>query len=117
MAEAINQNGVPAEGVHVFLESKYFRAEGIYYGKELTVLKGSRIRLGEKTENYEKNVSADVRQKRADTAVVDAEGIVLQDVLFSSPTDAASFVAARHRSGPAVWKTADGTAIRDLKQA
>ena len=101
--------------IPVYMADEHFRARGISRVKELTVLKDSMIRMDIIPEHYEKNLSLNVRKMREDPTVVDPEGKVLKDVTFSSPTDAASFVAARHRSGPEAWKTAEGVTLKKLK--
>ena len=49
----------------------------------------------------------------AEQKVVD--WITTEDLLFSSSSSAADFVFGYSVSGPAQWKTADGTSLKDFE--
>ena len=57
-------------------------------------------------------------KKRRQTAKVDNDGILQEDVLFTSPSYAAAFVIGGHANGLTAWTKADGkTTLRDIENA
>lgn len=55
-----------------------------------------------------------VKEKRKN-AMVDANHILQEDVLFSSPSSAAMFVIGKSANGWTSWKTKDGKTLHDLE--
>lgn len=74
------------------------------------VLKGSHIELND--SNSIPIGIKEVRQK----ANVDDSGILQEDVLFKSPSYAASFVIGGHVNGLTEWKTADGKTLKEVER-
>ena len=88
-----------------------YDAVGMYDGKGLTVLKGSRISA---TVASKMNPVAVKLRARKDT--VD-DGFVLQrDVTFRSASTAASFVTGSISNGMRVWKLKDGKPLSNLQE-
>jgi hypothetical protein len=88
-----------------------YDAVGMYDGKGLTVLKGSRISA---TMASKMNPVAVKLRARKDT--VD-DGFVLQrDVTFRSASTAASFVTGSIANGMRVWKLKDGKPLSNLQE-
>ncbi len=88
-----------------------YDAVGMYDGKGLTVLKGSRISA---TVASKMNPVAVKLRARKDT--VD-DGFVLQrDVTFRSASTAASFVTGSIANGMRVWKLKDGKPLSNLQE-
>lgn len=54
-----------------------------------------------------------MREKYVDD--IDADDVLRRDVLFSSPSAAASFVAGSSTNGNIVWKTADGLTLKEVE--
>lgn len=49
-------------------------------------------------------------------AQIDENGILLDDVLFRSPSYAAAFVVGGHANGLTEWKTEDGKTLKEIEQ-
>ena len=89
--------------IHVTLSSKVYdeMAEAIYEGSIITVLPGGKIRLdfaehirgGRKAKSYRDNPE-----------YVDAEGNILKECVFTSPSTAAQFVTGISTNGYEKWK-------------
>lgn len=60
-------------------------------------------------------ISPGIRTKR-NSARVDGDGILQEDVLFSSPSGAAAFVTGQSVNGWTAWKTSDGRNLHELEQ-
>lgn len=72
------------------------------------VLKGSRIEMTDS-----KWITQKMKELRDKTA--DEDGILKEDVFFSSPSSAATFVAGGNRNGWIHWKNADGVSLKDIE--
>lgn len=73
------------------------------------VLKGSLIEK-EDTESLQPNVI-----ERRLKAKIDESGILLEDVLFPSPSFAAAFVIGGKANGLTEWKTKDGVSLKQME--
>ena len=73
------------------------------------IKKGSSIELQETT-----GIPANV-QKRRQSAKIDDDGILQEDVLFKNPSPAASFVVGSSVSGLKSWKLADGRTLSEIE--
>ncbi|MDL2293269.1 GIY-YIG nuclease family protein [Ruminococcaceae bacterium OttesenSCG-928-D13] len=95
----------------------YERKTGTATGKRtaegFVVLKGSAI--APKLQQSCPESARKLRDKYADS--IDAGGILTTDVLFGSPSTAASFVAGSNMSGNIAWKTAEGLTPKDVETA
>lgn len=78
-------------------------AEGV------VVLKGSHIELND-SDSIPPTIK-DARKK----AKVDENGVLQEDLLFKSPSYAASFVIGRNANGLTEWKTMDGRTLKDIE--
>jgi hypothetical protein len=76
------------------------RANGRMTNEGFVVMKGSYI--FSEVANYLSSGIKEARQKYA--GIIDANGILQEDVLFSSPSSAAAFVCGKNVNGLAEWK-------------
>ena len=74
------------------------------------VLRGSVIN----SKTNEKTCSG-VAKKAREKAKVDENNILLEDVLFSSPSAASMFVTGASSNGYTAWKTAEGKTLKDVE--
>jgi hypothetical protein len=74
------------------------------------VLKGSIIN----PKTNEKTCSG-VAQKARKQARIDDNNMLLEDMLFQTPSAAAMFATGASANGNIVWKTADGKALKDIE--
>ena len=88
-----------------------YDAVGMYDGKGLTVLKGSRISA---TVASKMNPVAVKLRARKDT--VDYGFVLQRDVTFRSASTAASFVTGSISNGMRVWKLKDGKPLSNLQE-
>ena len=88
-----------------------YDAVGIYDGKGLTVLKGSRISA---TVASKMNPVAVKLRARKDT--VDNDFVLQRDVTFRSSSTAASFVTGSIANGMRVWKLKDGKPLSSMNE-
>ena len=86
-----------------------YEATATYDGKNITVNAGSRINLRDSKGYTPSQQISDIRGNRE---MVDANGILLQDITFSALSTAATFVTGRIANGMIVWKTENGRYIR-----
>ena len=70
------------------------------------------INLLSETEDDE-TISAGIKEKRSKANIV--EGILQEDVLFSSPSGAAMFVVGKSANGLTSWKNADSITLKDIE--
>ena len=87
------------------------KADAIYKGEQIIVLAGSIVKTtlakSVRGGNY-------VRQYLDDSSYVSADGKVLRDCLFNSPSIAAMFVTGNTSNGYRVWKTEGGKTLGDF---
>ena len=88
-----------------------YDAVGIYDGKGLTVLKGSRISA---TVASKMNPVAVKLRARKDT--VDNDFVLQRDVTFSISSTASSFVTWSIANGMRVWKLKDGKPLSSMNE-
>lgn len=88
-----------------------YDAVGMYDGKGLTVLKGSRI---SDTVASKMNPVAVKLRERKDT--VDDNFVLKRDVTFRSSSTAASFVTGSIANGMRVWKLKDGKPLSSMQE-
>lgn len=81
-------------------------ASGIQTSDGFVVCRGSRI------SSQDDNTIPAVIKERRRNAPIDEQGILQEDILFSSPSYAAMYVIGKSANGLTSWRTADG---RDLK--
>jgi hypothetical protein len=74
------------------------------------VLQGSVIN----SKTNEKTCSGVAKKARV-SAKVDENNVLLEDVLFSSPSAASMFVTGASSNGYTAWKTADGKTLKDVE--
>ena len=86
-------------------------AKGFQTSEGFVVLKGSQI-----SPVDDDSVSIGVKKSRK-TAQIDPQGILQEDLLFSSPSFAASFVIGKSANGLTGWKTEDGRTLKSLELA
>ncbi len=73
------------------------------------VLPGSKVELIDS-----KKIPVGVKKKR-EKANIDSEGILQEEVLFSSPSYAAAFLIGAHTNGRAEWKDENGLSLNDIE--
>ena len=59
-------------------------------------------------------ISSGIR-KRRETAQIDGNHVLQENVLFRSPSGAAMFVIGKSANGWEAWRTADGQTLHDLE--
>ena len=75
------------------------------------VLKGSHIEI-----NDSDSIPVGIKEARK-KANIDSNGVLLEDVLFKSPSYAAAFVVGGHANGLTEWKTTDGRTLKDIENS
>ncbi|WP_418968487.1 GIY-YIG nuclease family protein [Alloscardovia omnicolens] len=95
----------------LYLKYGQAQATGQRTAEGFVVFAGSRISL-QLTKSAGKAVEKH-RERYAEK--IDQQGILLTDLLFSSPSAAASFVGGASLNGNAFWKTEDGTSLGQLE--
>jgi len=100
--------------VKVFTKGKTnnYDARGIYDGKGITVLKGSKI-----SDKAVEKLNPVVLKKRNDSSIVSSDWRLLEDVWFRSPSTAATFVSGNISNGLRVWKVDKGVDLGNYKEA
>lgn len=78
--------------------------------KRFTVLKGSRIKL---IASNTRLVYA-ATNARGDRSIVDADGVVLCDVEFQTPSAAAQFITGRSCNGHSAWRPDNKRSLKEF---
>ena len=88
-----------------------YDAVGLYDGKGVTVLKGSKI-----SSTVGKKVNPIVTKLRSQSDTVNSDFVLQRDVKFRSSSTAASFITGSIVNGNRVWKLKDGTPLGNLHE-
>ena len=84
-------------------------AVGAQTSEGFVVFKGSHIALAD-----DDTIPAVIKERRK-KALLDEQGVLLEDMLFTSPSYAAMFVIGKSANGLTSWKTADGKTLKSLE--
>lgn len=84
-------------------------ANGIQTSEGFVVFSGSRISPQDDT-----TIPAVIKERRK-SAPIDINGILKEDLLFTSPSYAAMFVIGKSANGLTSWKTQDGRTLKSLE--
>ena len=93
----------------LFFETKRMQATGRVVADGFVVMKGSRLEP-KISKSCPSNV-VDIRQKNSSRIV---DNVLVEDILLSSPSAAASFVSGSSRNGNITWKTKEGILLGQL---
>ena len=95
-------DNLPADGVFYHLSSRGADATGYFTGQQFVVLAGSRM-SPDVTESFKKRGEYKHRQKLELTALI-KDGVVQDDIFFTSMSTAASVLAGASLNGRTAWK-------------
>ena len=84
-------------------------ANGIQTSEGFVVLSGSRI-----SPQDDNTIPAVIKERRK-SAPIDTNGILKEDLLFTSPSYAAMFVIGKSANGLTSWKTQNGKTLKSLE--
>lgn len=84
-------------------------ADGSQTSEGFVVFKGSHISLAD-----DNTIPAVIKERRKN-ALIDEQGVLQEDMLFTSPSYAAMFVIGKSANGLTSWKTADGKTLKSLE--
>ena len=84
-------------------------ANGIQTSEGFVVFSGSRI-----SPQDDNTIPAVIKERRK-SAPIDINGILKEDLLFTSPSYAAMFVIGKSANGLTSWKTQDGRTLKSLE--
>lgn len=85
-------------------------ADGIRTSEGFVVLQGSHIAVED-----DDTIPAVLKEKRRKVNVID--GVLQEDVLFSSPSYAAMFVIGKSANGLTSWKDEDGHSLKEIENS
>lgn len=85
-------------------------ADGVQTTEGFVVLQGSHI------ASVDDNTIPAVIKERRKKANIDENGILQEDMLFTSPSYAAMFVIGKSANGLTSWKTSDGKTLKSLEE-
>lgn len=107
---------VPEDAVKLYLERTIknvgkVEASGIQTKEGFVVLQGSHISSAD-----DETIPIVIRERRK-KALVDEQGILQEDMLFTSPSGAAIFVVGKSANGLISWKTKNGKTLKSLESA
>ncbi|WP_418968494.1 DUF4357 domain-containing protein [Alloscardovia omnicolens] len=95
----------------LYLKYKEARATGQRTTEGFVVFAGNRISL----QLTKSAGTAVLKHRELYSTKIAEDGVLLADLLFSSPSAAAKFVGGASLSGNALWKTSDGTQLGQLE--
>lgn len=104
----------PSESIGLHLERTIknvgkVEADGSQTAEGFAVLKGSHISLSD-----DDTIPIVIKEQRK-KAPIDHQGVLQEDMLFTSPSYAAMFVIGKSANGLTSWKTADGQTLKSLE--
>ena len=85
-------------------------ADGVRTSEGFVVLQGSRIAVED-----DDTIPVVLKQQRRKVSVID--GVLQEDVLFSSPSYAAMFVIGKSANGLISWKDETGRSLKDIENS
>ena len=85
-------------------------ADGIRTSEGFVVLQGSRIAVED-----DDTIPTVLKEQRRKVSIV--EGVLQEDVLFSSPSYAAMFVIGKSANGLTSWKDEDGHSLKEIENS
>lgn len=109
----INDAVQGAVGLHLARNIKKvgrIEADGVQTTEGFVVLQGSHI------ASVDDNTIPAVIKERRKKANIDENGILQEDMLFTSPSYAAMFVIGKSANGLTSWKTSDGKTLKSLEE-
>ena len=86
-------------------------ADGVQTSEGFVVLKGSKI------SSTDDDTIPSVIKERRNKALLDENGLLKEDMLFTSPSYAAMFVIGKSANGLTSWKTEDGRTLKSLESS
>ena len=90
-------------------------AGGYQTSEGFVVLQGSHI-----SKVDDNTIPATIKERRKNAvvdALVDTDGVLQEDMLFTSPSYAAMFVIGKSENGLTRWKTEDGRTLKLLEES
>ncbi|MCM1192502.1 MAG: GIY-YIG nuclease family protein [Butyrivibrio sp.] len=85
-------------------------ADGIRTSEGFVVLQGSHVAIED-----DDTIPVVLKEQRRKASVID--GVLQEDVLFSSPSYAAMFVIGKSANGLTSWKDADGRSLKEIESS
>lgn len=103
------------EGLNLHLERTIkgvgkVEADGIRTSEGFVVLRGSHIAVED-----DNTIPVVLKEQRRKVSVID--GVLQEDVLFSSPSYAAMFVIGKSANGLTSWKDAEGRSLKEIENS
>ena len=103
---------VSSAGLELYCTLGGVNAIGIRTAEGFVVKKGSKL-----ASECKKSCREDIKKKREKySEKIDSNSILLEDLLFGSPSGAASFVCGMNTNGRNGWKTAEGITLKELEE-
>ena len=100
-----------ASAVELYCTLGDVNAIGIQTAEGFVVKKGSKL-----ASECKKSCRESIKNKREKySEKIDSNGILLEDLLFNSPSGASDFVCGSSTNGKVAWKTANGITIKELE--
>lgn len=104
---------ITTEGQLFYCHRNGLEGKGKPTSDGFVVFAGSRISL--EIADYVSNGDRKLRAKYA--ASIDQNGMLLDDVEFSSPSAAATFVIGKNANGLVTWKTSEGKTLKEIENS
>ncbi len=112
--EPITEFGEPDKEQMFYLRAGTNNASGILVSDGFVVLKGSIVHKdSSKYSSLNAGTIKRINECKKQGQVVD--GVLQEDLLFSSSSAAGAFVTGYSVSGPQMWKTADGKTLKEIE--
>jgi hypothetical protein len=99
----------------LYLRRKSRKSGKVIEATCIRTTEGFVVKKGSMIETIDsESIPPGIKRKRS-VAKVDDDGVLIEDVLLTSPSYAASFIVGGHANGLTEWKTADNKTLRDLE--
>jgi hypothetical protein len=121
VAETINEaSTIPQKGMLLYLKRKSKKSGKTIEATCLHTTEGFVVKSGSYIELEDsKSIPTGIKTKReaAKSNKINTDGVLQEDMLFNSPSYAASFVIGGHANGLTEWKTAEGKTLKDIENS
>jgi hypothetical protein len=104
-------------GMLLYFRRKSKKSNIVVEATCLRTTEGFVVKKGSLIEKIDSDSIPSGIKKKCQTAKIDDDGILQEDVLFTSPSYAAAFVIGGHVNGLTEWKTDDGKTLKDIESS
>lgn len=109
---SVKDNGDDKNGISLYFTTDKYTATCVWNDDGFLLLKDSKLSIS----NSQSCPNAIVKMREEKSTITNGERILSENILFTSSSAAAKFVAGSSVSGNVCWKNADGILLKSLQK-